>query len=294
MAFSAKDFVLLAAASAPGTGTVTVNSSPVSGWLNMVSGDNGNTFNITIYDCDGNGNPNGLVEVQKTSTWDNTAKTFTRSSGNVVAGSSGAGVLVNFTGGAQRVAVSVFTSADHLATVFGASALTNHGILLGQGTATLTATAAMTDGQLLVGQTTANPLPKTLGGDATLAATGALSLANDLTLGGKPKINAHYGDITSDTDGATVTFDLSVTDKHTVTLGGSRTLAISNGTNGQVFMIILVQDSGGSKTVTWFSTIKWAGGSAPTLTTTANKADVFSFIQTTSGNYYGFVVGQNL
>lgn len=96
------------------------------------------------------------------------------------------------------------------------------------------------------------------------------------------------------TDGATVTFDLDIYKKHRVTLGDNRTLALSNVSAGDTFIISLIQDGTGGRTVTWFSTIKWADGVTPTLTTTANKADVFGFIQTSTGNYYGFIVGQNL
>ena len=100
--------------------------------------------------------------------------------------------------------------------------------------------------------------------------------------------------IETNTDGATVTFDLDVANTHTVTLGGNRTLALSNVDVGQKFIIRLTQDGAGSRTVTWFSTIKWAGGVTPTLTTTANKTDVFGFICTSAGNYDGFVVGYNV
>lgn len=96
------------------------------------------------------------------------------------------------------------------------------------------------------------------------------------------------------TDGATITFNLSSGNKQRVTLGGNRALALSNPGTGQVFLLRLLQDGTGSRTVTWFNTIKWAGGSAPTLTTTASKADVFGFIQTGTDTYDGFVVGQNL
>ena len=58
----------------------------------------------------------------------------------------------------------------------GAATLTDSGILIGNGTSPIAATAAMTDGQLLVGQTGIDPLPKTVSGDATLAASGALTL----------------------------------------------------------------------------------------------------------------------
>jgi hypothetical protein len=59
------------------------------------------------------------------------------------------------------------------------TAPTNHGVVLGKGTQDLGSTAALTDGQLLVGQSGADPLPKTLSGDATLSAAGALTVAND-------------------------------------------------------------------------------------------------------------------
>lgn len=100
--------------------------------------------------------------------------------------------------------------------------------------------------------------------------------------------------IESNTDGATVTFDLDTSNTHTVTLGGNRTLALSNADAGQKFIIRLVQDGIGSRTVTWFSTIKWPGGVTPTLTATGDKTDVFGFICTSAGNYDGFVLGYNL
>lgn len=66
------------------------------------------------------------------------------------------------------------------------------------------------------------------------------------------KISSQYGIITSDTDGATITFDCSVSNRHIVILGGNRTLAISNATSGQIIILELVQDGTGSRTVTWF------------------------------------------
>lgn len=93
----------------------------------------------------------------------------------------------------------------------------------------------------------------------------------------------------------TATLDLSLANEHRITMpAGNITIALSNDTNAQKFIVSITQDSGGSRTVTWFTTIKWAGGSAPTLTTTANKRDTFGFIRSGSGTYDGFVVGQNV
>lgn len=100
--------------------------------------------------------------------------------------------------------------------------------------------------------------------------------------------------ITADVDGATITFNAGVSDKHSVTLGGNRTLAVSNDTDGQELTIILKQDATGSRTVTWWAGIKWHNSVTPTLTTTANKADAFRILRTGSGAYYGFILGTNL
>ena len=100
--------------------------------------------------------------------------------------------------------------------------------------------------------------------------------------------------INSAADGSTITFDMNESNIHMVTLGGNRILAVSNADAGKEFKLRLKQDSTGSRTVTWFDTIYWAGGSVPTLTTTANKADLFGFICTSGGAYDGYIIGQNI
>lgn len=112
--------------------------------------------------------------------------------------------------------------------------------------------------------------------------------------GSETKIADDTEAIVTATDGATVTFDLSSGRKQNVVLGGNRTLALSNAVTGMVFLLSLTQDGTGSRTVTWFSTIRWSGGTVPTLTTTLNKRDTFGFICTGSNTYDGFVIGQNL
>ena len=94
---------------------------------------------------------------------------------------------------------------------------------------------------------------------------------------------------------ATATLDLSKGNHHSITMpAGNITIALSNGTVGQKFIVEITQDAVGSRTVTWFTTIKWAGGSAPTLTTTASKRDTFGFIQSGAATYDAFTVGQNI
>jgi len=93
----------------------------------------------------------------------------------------------------------------------------------------------------------------------------------------------------------TSTLDVSAASIHKITMpAGNITIAVVNETAGQCFMVEITQDGTGSRTVTWFTTIKWAGGSAPTLTTTASKRDVFGFRVTGADTYDGFIVGQNI
>ena len=122
----------------------------------------------------------------------------------------------------------------------------------------------------------------------------AVSTDGAQTVDGKKTFEATIQTIITESDGATVTFDLDTGNIQEVVLGGNRILAISNEDKGQVFIIKLIQDGTGSRTVTWFSTIKWAGGTVPTLTTTGGQSDIFGFITTAVDTYNGFVIGQNI
>lgn len=96
--------------------------------------------------------------------------TTTATSGNILVASGSAWASVSMSGDATISS----TGAVTVPKVTGS--FTTHGILLGQGTSAFAVTAAMTNGQLLVGQTSADPLPKTISGDATVAASGAVTV----------------------------------------------------------------------------------------------------------------------
>ena len=61
------------------------------------------------------------------------------------------------------------------------------------------------------------------------------------------------------------------------------------------FSIILLQDGTGNRAVTWPSAIRWAdGGNAPSISTTASRYDVFTFLTYDAGaNYHGFHAATN-
>jgi hypothetical protein len=80
------------------------------------------------------------------------------------------------------------------------------------------------------------------------------------------------------TDGATITWDVGTSPVAKVTLGGNRTIsAPTNGATGQFISLAVIQDVTGSRTLTWNSVYEFTADTAPTLTTTASKADLFVF-----------------
>src|SRR6185312_13159228 len=109
------------------------------------------------------------ASVTDNGTWDTIVVTYKD-------GPGGFANLDAVTVSAQLVGDKGATGATGAAGNASMSGTTTHGVALASGSTTLTSSAQMTDGQLLVGQTAGDPLPKTLSGDATLSAAGALTL----------------------------------------------------------------------------------------------------------------------
>ena len=65
----------------------------------------------------------------------------------------------------------------------------------------------------------------------------------------------------------------------------------SNPTTGQYISILCIQDGTGSRTIAWNAAFEFTGGTAPTATTTAAKADLFTFRY---HNSHWIEVGRNL
>ena len=134
------------------------------------------------------------------------------------------------------------------------------------------------------------------GNSPDLSATGSdTNIGLSLTTKGTGLIKLNDGAYNVEgtlTDGATVTWDVGSSPVAKLTLGGNRTLsAPTNGATGQFISIAVIQDATGSRTLTWNSAYEFTADTAPTLTTTVSKADLFVF------RYNGTVwheVGRNL
>jgi len=91
--------------------------------------------------------------------------------------------------------------------------------------------------------------------------------------------------------GTAITLALTNGTVQIITLTGNATITMPTATSGKSFLLMLKQDGTGSRTVTW-STVKWPGGTDPTITSTASKQDIFSFFADGT-NWYGVTVSQN-
>jgi len=149
------------------------------------------------------------------------------------------------------------------------------------------------------------PASATLLTDASTSSA-LTSFGSNATLTGKliETISALTGPATN----TTLTLDTSAGTTFTVTFGAANIsgLLFTNlpSSGSTTITLILKQDGVGSRTITWSGTQvnasavtpKWAGGTAPTLSTAANSVDIVTLvINRTSGstdNIYGFLAGK--
>jgi hypothetical protein len=129
------------------------------------------------------------------------------------------------------------------------------------------------------------------GGDQIMSAVTHKDYSETVYAGGDtgatPTIDEANGNTQSHTlNAATVTFALP---------------ADSGLQAGTALTLILSQDGSGSRAGVFqvsgaTTNVKWAGGTAPTLTTTASRADIICFVTFNGGAspvWYGFVAGQD-
>ena len=108
---------------------------------------------------------------------------------------------------------------------------------------------------------------------STLAVTGAATVSTTLTVAGAATLSED-----TLTDASTITWAANTSPVAKVTLGANRTLGnASGGVAGQFISLLVIQDGTGSRTLTWNAAYEFKDDTAPTLTTTASKGDLFVF-----------------
>jgi hypothetical protein len=135
---------------------------------------------------------------------------------------------------------------------------------------------------LTVSGTTGVTLPTT----GTLATLAGSETFTNKTLTNPTVNNYTEGVVAIGNSGTTQTISLTNGTVQTVTLTGNCTFTMPTATAGKSFILMITQDSTGGRTAT-FTGVKWPGGTAPTITTTASTGfDVISFFSNGT-NWYG-------
>ena len=133
----------------------------------------------------------------------------------------------------------------------------------------------------------------------TADSSGDLNLQNNgttaLSLSGGKVINpavTNYTETAYTANSSTaITLALTNGTVQIITLTGNATITMPTAAAGKSFILLLRQDATGSRTVTW-STVNWPSGTAPTITATASKQDIYSFFSDGT-SWYGITAGQN-
>lgn len=97
---------------------------------------------------------------------------------------------------------------------------------------------------------------------------------------------ARFSEVSNGNSGTSKTVDFSAGNKQNLTLTGNCTLTFTSPASPCSLVFKLVQDGTGGRTVVWPSSVKWSGGTAPTLTTGAGKVDLVAFYFDGT-NYFG-------
>jgi hypothetical protein len=135
-------------------------------------------------------------------------------------------------------------------------------------------------------------------GAATFAAAGLTTLTGTETLTNKTVeagtfTNGYTEELVSASTSTAYTISLANGSVQYLTLTGNCTYTFPTPAAGKSFTLVQKQDGTGSRTVTWPASVKWPAGTAPTITSTASKADKFVFTAIDSSNWLGSVAGQN-
>ena len=69
-------------------------------------------------------------------------------------------------------------------------------------------------------------------------------------------------------------------------LAGSISVNLTNGVNGKVYRVFILNNATGGYTVTWINSVNWRDNTTPVQTTTLSRGDFYTFLFS-GGKIYG-------
>jgi type VI protein secretion system component Hcp len=183
--------------------------------------------------------------------------------------------------------------------------ITANGLMTGNGTGNVTIISAGTTGNVLTSNGTAwlSTAPSAFsypsagivystgsawGSSYTTSGSGTVLALNNTPTLTNPTVTNYVETLQAvGTVGSTSTLSLTTGTVLTATLTASTpcTFTMPTATAGKSFILKLIQASSGMTTAT-FTSVKWPGGTAPTITATASAVDILSFVSDGT-NWYG-------
>ncbi len=129
-----------------------------------------------------------------------------------------------------------------------------------------------------------------IGGDLVTARGASASVAARMAL--LATITEAVNVVAASSTAQTIPAPTTTPNSH-ITLTANCTLTFPSPAAGVSFTVALKQDATGGRTVTWPGSIIWPGAVTPTVTATAGRTDIFTFLSLLGGSWLGTTAGQN-
>jgi hypothetical protein len=228
---------------------------------------------------------------------------FLTANGNLsVAGNTtigAAGKVANVTGwfgvaGRASISTNLFVAGN---TTIGGALNINGAINLGDASTdllTVTGRATVAQNLTVSGNTTFGAAGKTSNTTGWFGVAGRATVSTNLFVGGNTTLNGTTTDKSNAlsqtlTDGATITWDTALGRVATVTLGGNRTISAATNQKVGTYILRVVQDATGSRTLTWNGNYKWTAQTAPVLSTAVGAVDIITLFSDGSKMYGSYL-----
>jgi hypothetical protein len=207
-------------------------------------------------------------------------------------------------GNSSNVATAVSMSGDATISNTGSLTIANNAItnakVASNAAIEFSKLEALNSARIIVGSSGNVATAVAVTGDVTISNTGVTTIGSSVV--GSSKVDTtqvavlgtaqeytrtHNFNATALTDATNISWDLAQNQVCSVTLAGSRTLDNpTNKVDGAVYILVVKQNGTGGYTLSYGSDYKFPGGTAPTITSGANKVSVLTFVSDGT-NLYG-------